>query len=255
MLLGDKGMGRLIPKDFSHVKKYPYSMVAKQEPFTVEKNLILPSWHKESNQGKEGACTGFATSMVMSIVNEHQCRKQGQMNPYIRYNPYKLWRKAKTIDEWEETVENDDNGTSVKAVAEILKTLGHISWEDDKGDQLTGNEVWNIDYGIDEYRWATTIDEIRSAISSNNAVSFGINWYEKFTAPEYINAEYWIGKNGFGVVIGGHDITIYGASDERQAFRLKNSWGEEYPEVWLSYENADRLLREQGEAMIIIKDR
>ena len=46
-------------------------------------------------------------------------------------------------------------------------------------------------------------------------------------------------------------MCLYGASDERQAFKLKNSWGPEYPLVWMPYDTLQRLIDEHGEVAIV----
>jgi hypothetical protein len=212
----------------------------------VEKNLRLPRWHRLHDQGKEGACVGFGLSMMMSILNETQAIAD-KLPPYIhRYNAQWLWKEAKKIDEWEDTNPDDDNGTSVRAGADILRTIGH--------QRILRRKVMDADIaqGIQENRWATTVDEIRSSINSNIPVAIGVNWYANFDEPSNEDGDNWIGKGELGYVRGGHCVCIYGASDERQAFRIKNSWGCDYPLVWLPYTVMDRLLREDGEATLVV---
>jgi hypothetical protein len=249
----DKGLGRRIPSDFSHITKYPFSAVAGETLEKVEKTLILPSWIAKHNQGSTSSCVGHSTSMMLSILNEHQCRRQGEMNPYIRYNPYWIWRQAKDVDEWPETTSNpdDNNGTSVKAAISVLIDKGHVLWypNEDDVNSFTGPEK---EYGVSAVKWAQNVDEMRTAISQNTPMAIGINWYNNFNTPEYINAEYWIGKSNFGRVIGGHGVCIFACSDERQAFKICNNWGPTYPQVWLSYDNMDRLIREQGEVALCV---
>ncbi len=93
---------------------------------------------------------------------------------------------------------------------------------------------------------------MRGAISQGLAITIGVNWYSNFDNPEGQLKEVYIGKGNLGVVRGGHAVCIYGASDLRQAFRVKNSWGRNYPLVWLSYLAMERLLHEQGEATLIV---
>jgi C1A family cysteine protease len=243
-----KGLGRREPTDWSHVLEKPLKALGRQTIAKVEKVLILPTWHNKHDQGQEGACVGHGTTMAQCIINEHQVRRQGILNPYIRYNSWWLWDRAKETDSFPDTNPGDSNGTTVKAAAEVLKTRGHVLWLVENDPKSVSEE--SLDFGIAEARWATTVDEVRTAIATNTAVSIGVNWYSKFAEPEYINAEYWIGNGKFGYQTGGHCVCIYGASDERQAFRIKNSWGPEYPEVWLPYEALDRLIRENGEVLV-----
>lgn len=216
----------------------------------VEKSLVLPTWHAKHDQGEEGACVGFGTSMMLSILHEGVCRSKGDKTPYVRYNPWWLWDSAKVVDEFPDSNPGDGNGTTVSAACKILTTQGHVVWMDEEDRKSIGPVDSN--YGIDTVRWAQTVDEMRAAIAKGVPMSIGVNWYANFFTPTFDNSEYWIGKTGdLGVVRGGHCVAVYGASDERQAFRIKNSWGITYPEVWMPYSIMDRLLREGGEIALV----
>jgi hypothetical protein len=105
------------------------------------------SWWDFYDQGREGACVGFATSRASSLVNRR------------RYMARWLWDRAKEIDEWPDTNPGDDNGTSVRAALETLRVQGHVKWDwrrspavessVDKRRRLTAT----YDEGISAYRW------------------------------------------------------------------------------------------------------
>lgn len=245
----NNGLGRLVPPDFEHVKKYALSNVITPETFVVEKLLVLPVWHAQHDQGSEGACVGFGTTMMLTMLNLHQCRMQGAKDVYIRYNPWWLWDRAKETDTFPDTNPGDSNGTTVRAACEVLQIQGHVVWENEADPKSFA--VAEALSGISAYRWAQNIDEVRQCIRDNVPVAIGVNWYQNFDKPEYVNGEYWIGRGDLGLIRGGHCVCIYGASDQRQAVRIKNSWGASYPEVWMSYEVLNRLLSEDGEVAVI----
>ena len=105
------------------------------------------SWWDFYDQGKEGACVGFGCSRMMSLLN----RK--------RYDARWLWDWAKSSDEWPDTNPGDDQGTSVRAACDILRSRGHVPWKDaykgrtykqrDKEEPAAGE-------GITANRWAKT---------------------------------------------------------------------------------------------------
>lgn len=233
-------LDRRIPTDFSHVQKYPASAVLRRTVAVVEKMFSLPKrYHGVYDQGAEGACVGFGQSIMMSILN----RKL--------YDAYWLYREAQAVDEWNDTP--PEQGTSLRAGFDVLRDRGHR--------QLWGGQARppKVDEGIVEVnRWLQSADEARTAIASGLPVNIGINWYDSFYAPRAkkvtVNrTEYWVGADvNWGPIVGGHCITIAGASDRRQAFALLNSWGESYPwPVWLPYAAFNRLMSEQGEAAIV----
>lgn len=244
-------LDRRIPISWDHVLKHPLRASGRPDltttPLVVEKILDVPRQYREAyDQGVEGACVGFSQSWGQSILN----RKL--------YDALTLYHEAQKIDEWPETP--PEGGTSLKAGFDVLRTVGH--W------RFYGGKVraCGLAEGILENKWATTVDEIRACIAAGIPVNFGVNWYRQFSRPEarpsardahlaYTpRSDYWIGLHGtdWGVIDGGHDIEIVGASDFRQAVCLCNTWGQSYPFfVWMPYESVRRLLAEHGEAGMV----
>lgn len=235
-------LDRRIPTDWKHVETHPFATRRSLVPLTVERVLNVPRQYRdEYNQGQEGACVGFSQSWMMSILN----RKL--------YDARRLYLEAQLVDEWNDTPPGE--GTSVRAAFDVLRTVGHWRvWAD------VTRKV-ELDEGIASNQWATTVDQIREAISAGIPVNLGINWYQEFGAPirwpregrGSPRYEYYIGTSAqWGRVLGGHAITCVGASDQRQALALTNTWGTGYPFiVWFPYDPFQRLLTEEGEAGIV----
>lgn len=226
-------LGRRIPKDWEHVQKWAIAGLVKIPP-KVERTLMMPAWaHAFYDQGSEGACVGFGSSQMMSILNKH------------RYDARWLWEQAKVYDEWPDTNPGDNNGTSVRAGMDVLRQVGHVRILRGKDNPASLIE------GIQENRWATQVDEVRGSISQGVPVALGINWYAGFDHPSRSALlDYWV--NIAGSIRGGHCVCIIGASDRRQAVCITNNWGESYPrKVWISYSNLQRLLSEDGEATLV----
>jgi hypothetical protein len=252
-------LGRRVPDNFDHVTKYPLSAIRPVAVAQVEKVLSLPYWHKSHDQGQEGSCVGHGWAMERGITNTRQNILSHLPWPTVRrYNPIQIWNHAKEIDGWPDTNPGDDNGTSVHAGGDSLRTVGA---QRVKSMQLTANVPrpvfpggvpYPVDLieGIVATRWAVNVDEARDAIANLGPVVIGINWYSNFDTPRPKGNEYWIGEGTLGTVRGGHCVCLYGASDKRQAFKLKNSWGQSYPEVWLPYATLTRLLSENGEVAL-----
>lgn len=221
-------LGRRRSPDTKHIEKYPFRVV--RAVANVENILPLPSWHEEHDQGTEGACVGYGWSMAKAILDKQ------------RFNDAWLWNEAKKIDIWPDTNPGDNNGTSVRAAGDVLRDQGHV---------LKGKRSPERRWAIQENRWATTVDEMRTAIAGNVPVVIGVNWYSNFDNPQHKGTEHWIGEGSLGHIRGGHCVCIIGASDKRQAFLAKNSWGKNYPLVWIPYTTMQRLLNEDGEAALI----
>lgn len=249
--MGDHLLGRRIPPDFEHVARYPLQALIEDPaevfaipPEGVEKNLGLPWWWKQHDQGVEGSCVGFGCSAMTSITNHRQRLLQTRKDVTYRYASRWLYLEAQLVDEWGDTPPGE--GTSVRAGCEILQTRGHRRVQ----GGVEGPE--SPTHGISAYRWATTHDEIRAAIYGDCAVAIGVNWYTAADNPELYNKERWILRgNAWGPIRGGHCICLYRMSDRRQAFAAMNSWNGSYPPVWIPYVAMNRLLGEQGEACVV----
>lgn len=128
------------------------------------KDLDLFSWWDFYDQGSEGACVGFGTSRMMSLLN----RK--------RYYARWLWDQAKLIDEWSDTVPGDNNGTSVRAALTVLMDRGHVYWQPKyQGEPVAARDARKPDkrHGIAAYRWAKTVDEVLTVIDNPTARELG----------------------------------------------------------------------------------
>lgn len=245
-------LGRRVPTDWLHVEKHGIRRyLPAAPPAKVETILHLPPLRAYMDQGNEGSCVGWAWSWAMSIFNQHRHAQQA----YPRYMATWLYTQAQAIDEWADTP--PEEGTSVRAGGDVLRTLGH--------ERVYRGRVQPpaLREGLEANAWATTVDEVRQCLASGRPAVFGINWYDNFDHEQQFKGgspggEWWIGTDGatragtdnLGSIRGGHAICCYAASDRRQAVKLVNSWGMSYHVVWLPYRVLERLLREDGEAAL-----
>jgi hypothetical protein len=226
-------LGRIAPPDFIHEEKYPIRLLLPQSVETVERTLVIPSTYRAKyDQGQEGACVGFSCSWAMSILNHRF------------YAAEWLYEEARRRDSWPG---EDYDGTEVRAGLDVLRDTGHR--------RIFRGQTKDTNYadGIAAFRWARTVDEVRTCIAGGMPVVLGIDWIDAFFDPIQKGREWWLPPIG-GPVAGGHAICCYAASDRRQAVKLVNSWGSSYPTVWLSYESLQTLidgLDYPGEAAVI----
>lgn len=233
---------------------YPFEAPA---PAAVERVLALPSWLETHDQGREGSCVGHAVALERAITNTAELRSRGSGHGWRRYDPISIWREAKGIDEYPSTKPQDEQGTSVRAAYEIARTLGlrrvrKMEVRNGVPSPL-GLHEWDPEEGVTEYRWARTVDAIRAAIAAEIPVAIGVDWLTGFDTPIVKgNRERWLpGTGSWGRVRGGHSVALVGASDRREAFRLVNSWGHQYPPVWMPYAVMEALLGRSGEAALV----
>lgn len=102
----------------------------------------LAAWWRFYDQGTEGACVGFASARMMTLLNRR------------RYDARWLYHEAQKIDEWPG---EGYSGTSVRAGMDVLR---------DRGPRRFGQELPRVGDGIAANRWATTVDEVLACLAS-----------------------------------------------------------------------------------------
>lgn len=225
--------GRIRPTDWEHTDKYPITKVyGTTTPVLVEKVIPKPSLSWWYNQGSSNGCVGYSCSYMMSTYNRRV------------YDAKWLYYRATEVDLIPWTTPESDLGTTVRAAFEVLRRQGHSRVQFFPYKSLPPIAI----DGISSYYWCFTVDQCRMAISDGRPIIFGINWYEEFMHPIRRYNGHWIGTGALGRLLGQHAILCNGASDSREGFKLANSWGPSYPEVWIPYTRIAQLLGEEGEA-------
>lgn len=254
MSFSDRVLDHKPPTDRSHEQKWALDLPTVA---SVNKVLRLPYWHWSHDQGREGSCVGHGSAMERAITNTSQNIVLSALGIKTRrYDPIDLWNQAKIVDGWPDTNPGDDNGTSVHAAYDVLRTRGprrckSVQLVNGVPTPIGDTEPIFAD-GCTVNRWATSVDDMRTSLANGLPVTIGISWFQNFDSPEqHSNGEWWIGEGYLGGVRGGHCVCVYGASDRRQAFRVKNSWGREYPLVWLPYSTMTTLFRDGAEATVV----
>jgi hypothetical protein len=81
-------------------------------------------------------------------------------------------------------------------------------------------------------------------------VSTGVTWYESMFN---VDADNTIVCDFGSQVAGGHQICLVGLDVDREAVRVRNSWGTGWADggyAWLRWEDYDRLLADNGDAVV-----
>jgi hypothetical protein len=190
-------LGRREPTDWKHVERYPLTAdttPAKPVPVTLGINwytnfdspqrdatgrywigrgslgsirgghcVCVPfdpakdpaTWWSFYNQGQEGACVGFGSSRMMSLLNR------------FRYDARWLWNEAKKVDGFPDTNPGDNNGTTVRAAMDVLRTEGHVK-------QVSGRDLAvSLAQGISANRWATSAQDVLSVLQNPTYAQLG----------------------------------------------------------------------------------
>ena len=171
------------------------------------------------DQGDEPTCVGFSVFKWLTT---------GPITNRPPFSPKDVYRGAQANDEWPG---EDYDGSSVRGAFKWLKSTGYVT----------------------SYRWAFDAELAMQHVLTTGPVVLGTNWYgSMFSTDSY----------GFlrprGSIVGGHAYLVVGANRNyvcpdgtKGALRIVNSWGRSFGQkgrAWLSVADADRLIKEDGEA-------
>lgn len=192
-------------------RDFPIRALVPQKPKSY--TWACPTW---LDQGQEGACVGFSWSHELA-------GKPKPVAGITNTSARKLYKLAQTLDEWPG---ENYSGTSVLAGAKAVSSQGFMS----------------------EYRWAFGIDDLILAVGHAGPAVIGLKWWDGM----------WnVDSQGFvratGTVVGGHAILCIGVNVTKRYFILHNSWGKTWGvngECKVSFDDMDKLLKDQGEACI-----
>jgi hypothetical protein len=217
---GDKRLTRIVQFD-DKSREYPIRAAIDA---SLSPRSYTWSCGAHLDQGAEGACVGFA--MTHELVARPKV-VTGVDGKFARESVY--W-EAQKADPWDGGAYPGASpfyeGTSVLAGIKRLYSLGYIK----------------------EYRWCFGLDDLIMAVGYKGPAILGIAWYEGMFNPwpcGHIHVS--------GAQVGGHAILCKGVSVKNKTFTLHNSWGSSWGDggdCKITWDEMDRLLHEQGEAVI-----
>lgn len=180
-----------------------------------------------------GACTGDATEGVAATLPNRIARHR-----YDQRQAFRVYARATAIDPFEGTwayppMSGEDTGSSVLSAIKAGVELG-----------LFAPDV--------EYRWVFNGSaELAATILTVGPAAVGVNWYEGFDRPN---------SQGIvqiaGGIRGGHAFEVLGYDPTKDEYLCINSWGLAWGvkgRFIVSGAVMDRLLHEDGEAVVICK--
>lgn len=137
------------------------------------------AWYHFYDQGQEGACVGFGSSRMLSLLNR------------VEYDAFWLYHQAQLRDGQSMPHE----GTEVRYALDVLQTLGAVPAARHKVTPTPSPKLKpDPTAGIAAYRWATTVDDILNALGTPGADhvtilnSWGTAYPERVTLPTTVLA-------------------------------------------------------------------
>lgn len=200
-------------------------------PILDQSNLRAQGVNLSGSPDALNSCTGNAGigavgSLPLYIKQPLSLRRQLRDPKSAEAQAVDLYAEATELDEFPETYPPTDDGSSGLGIAKALINKGIIT----------------------SYDHAFDLQALLTALQTS-PVLFGINWYESmFDAHPDGTVEI------SGAIAGGHEVIIDAIFMEAQKLRIANSWSPTWGDegcFFLTFDQADRLLSEQGDAIIL----
>jgi hypothetical protein len=196
---------------------FPMSAVLPERPFITQKMWWDNGWW--GNQGNTSMCTVYSWSHWLEdgpLIQDGLGQREKPL-----FDVQKLYHKAQLNDGIPGT---NYNGSTVRAVAKILKDMGVIG----------------------EYRWAASVDDIVTCLLTLGPVVVGTRWYTSMFSPDSQGL-----VKPVGGMAGGHAYLLNGVDVDKKLIRIKNSWGKEWGQdghAYVSFDDFAKLLADGGQA-------
>jgi hypothetical protein len=179
------------------------------------------------DQGDTPECVAF--SWAHFLIDAPTTHKLSDLDALMRPDGFTqtLYDEAQQHDEFDDTP--PAGGTSVRAGAKVL-------------------QGWGL---IQNYHWASSIDDVVDAVLHLGPVIVGTNWLENMFQPQWDGHRYVLDVTGPSA--GGHAWKVDGVNKATGWARMKNSWGRSWANqghAYLHLADLERLINDDGEAAI-----
>ncbi len=184
------------------------------------------------DQGQEGSCFAFAGAGQREFLYRRYglYEKAQQLADAVFSAQYLFFRTHET----EKTV-GQDCGAQIRSVVKTLNTTGICLEKSDGYDPTT---AWSIPTAAQDaeakwfeagaYHRLSTVDDMKSCLASGYTFIAGFGVFASFEEKQWMAAGIMPIPKPKEMLLGGHAVLFFGYDDERQAFKVRNCWGEKW---------------------------
>jgi len=192
-------------------------------------SVTWPTYAPILDQGETSGCTGFTGADLVNTAGYVGSRLRVEHSKRYLNNEHGLdfYHLNTLADEWPEAYPPVDSGSSILAMAKVLKRLGFI----------TG------------YSWADNFPAMLDALSKG-PVMMGTLWTSDMSEPD---------SSGLirptGDLVGGHAYIARGKNYRKRRIRCRNHWRRDWGldgEFEVGFDDMEWLLSQQGECVVTL---
>lgn len=176
------------------------------------------------DQGDLGACTAFAgTGMREFLARKYERGNQVVLSPLFLYYQER---------QFDGDLSSGDTGSTGRTSVHCMNQFGICLESQDGYDIAAYQEAPTpeqlaeaLQYRAGAYhKLANTVQDMKNCLASGYAFVVGFTVYESFESDWSVPGYMPLPKED-EKVLGGHEVFFIGYSDEKQAFKVRNSWG------------------------------
>lgn len=210
--------------------------------------------HTNSGQGSLGSCVAYSSCNSRSVLFNQ--KYQLPFNPENVLNPMMFYKLC--------VYEQDKNwgeGLNLQKAQDLMVRFGSNSYNvvnytsETPQSEIITEGIDNYKFRLDNYRSVSLKDikYIKYELLKNRPVVFSMKLYTDFgnyTSGVYTGNGKYAYSSDWSLIPLSHAMCIIGYNDDLQAFRVMNSWGDNWGEngnVWISYQT---LLKEAKVAFV-----
>lgn len=226
------GFNKTPEKIYKSVKEIKYSSSTSSElPQKVDLTKFLPN---PGNQGQQGSCVAWSSAYAYKSFHEKVERDWSLDNEEHLFSPAYVYNQLNG---------GNDNGLYIGDALNLIVKQGVCplsAMPYDENDYLTqpdskakkeASKYKALSYAKVDFK---NTDEVKKILSKNNCVVFGMNIYESIY--EYKGG---ICKSVSGSYLGGHAMLLIGYDDNKNAYKIINSWSKNWGDqgyAWFDYD-------------------
>ncbi|MDN3642657.1 C1 family peptidase [Lutimonas halocynthiae] len=219
---------------------------AEMAEIEIDTTLILPTQYDISeylpevrSQGRQGSCVAWATGYYLKSYQEnYESVQNGIFNSNFEMSPAYIYNQIKVTD--------CAGGSFVQQALDTLVSQGIVGWNimvyNDNECETQPNNLQKVlaePNKIENYFYfdeELVFDYTKASLLNDQPVVIAITIDRNYFGARDENGEYIYRK--FKSSDGGHAMLVVGYDDDRNAFKVVNSWGKNWGNegfIWIDY--------------------
>lgn len=213
-------------------------------PRRVDLSRYLPPI---GSQGMIESCSAWSTVYYAKTIQENQEHEWGADSPSHQFSP---------LFSYNQITRGRNEGTSIDDHMLIIQNMGAVPLSEfpyteqinmfpndetiARAEPYRGESYRKLsEYNWNTQEWTTDINTVKTVLAEGSPVVGGFLVHDSFYA--YQGGIY---SHPVGAELGGHAMCVVGYDDDKRAFLIVNSWGEDWGEdgfMWMSYDLFSKL--------------